>query len=222
MDVVATHGIRSSAELADRLDVLVLDDHDASRLGLALLLRREAWVRRCSLAGDVRRAAEIVARERPDVAVVDVSNAGPFAGALVETLRGQHAGLRFLLTARCVTVPEPLVRQLGVRFLPPGTPGSALVAGVLAVAHEREAPTRAPAPPEDGLTMREREVLDLLATGATNREIAARLHLGPDSVKKHASAVYRKLGVRNRTEATRIAHARRTRSAPSPDGYSSG
>jgi two-component system response regulator DesR len=48
-------------------------------------------------------------------------------------------------------------------------------------------------------------VLELLATGATNREIAARLHLGPDSVKKHAAALYRKLGVRNRTEA--VQHA---------------
>ncbi len=44
-------------------------------------------------------------------------------------------------------------------------------------------------------------MLTLLATGATNREIAEQLHLGPDSIKKHASAIYRKLGVRNRTEA---------------------
>jgi two-component system response regulator DesR len=48
-------------------------------------------------------------------------------------------------------------------------------------------------------------VLELLATGATNREIAAQLHLGPDSVKKHAAALYRKLGVRNRTEAVQQA-----------------
>ncbi|UUY05374.1 LuxR C-terminal-related transcriptional regulator [Svornostia abyssi] len=48
-------------------------------------------------------------------------------------------------------------------------------------------------------------MLQLLATGATNREIAAQLHVGPDSVKKHASSLYRKLGVRNRTEATQRA-----------------
>jgi len=51
------------------------------------------------------------------------------------------------------------------------------------------------------LTERERELLTLISTGATNKEIARRLHLGPDSVKKNASSLYRKLGVRNRTEA---------------------
>ena len=55
------------------------------------------------------------------------------------------------------------------------------------------------------LSDREREILLLLGTGKTNREIAERLHLGPDSVKKSATALYRKLGVRNRTEAAQRA-----------------
>jgi len=56
------------------------------------------------------------------------------------------------------------------------------------------------------LTDREREILFLLGTGKTNREIAARLHLGPDSVERRApTALYRKLGVRNRTEAAQRA-----------------
>jgi two-component system response regulator DesR len=42
-------------------------------------------------------------------------------------------------------------------------------------------------------------------TGLTNREIGERLHLGPDSIKKSATALYRKLGVRNRTEAAQRA-----------------
>jgi DNA-binding NarL/FixJ family response regulator len=56
------------------------------------------------------------------------------------------------------------------------------------------------------LTTREREVLELLADGATNREIAGRLVLSPHTVKEHTSALYRKLGVRNRAEAARRAH----------------
>jgi DNA-binding NarL/FixJ family response regulator len=47
----------------------------------------------------------------------------------------------------------------------------------------------------------------LLASGVTNREIAAELHLSTEAIKKHASAIYRKLGVRNRTEASRRARA---------------
>ena len=66
-------------------------------------------------------------------------------------------------------------------------------------------PREEPAPAPAQLSAREREVLDLIATGATNREIAERLFLSPHTVKEHTSAVYRKLGVRNRAEAVRQA-----------------
>jgi DNA-binding NarL/FixJ family response regulator len=52
-----------------------------------------------------------------------------------------------------------------------------------------------------GLTPREQEVLQLVATGATNREIAATLHLSPHTVKEHASSLYKKLEARNRADA---------------------
>lgn len=48
-------------------------------------------------------------------------------------------------------------------------------------------------------------MLALLSTGATNREIAEVMHVGTETVKKHAHALYRKLGVRNRTEAAQRA-----------------
>jgi two-component system response regulator DesR len=55
------------------------------------------------------------------------------------------------------------------------------------------------------LSAREREVLTLMAGGATNREIAERLYLSPHTVKDHTSSLYRKLEVRNRTEAVQRA-----------------
>jgi two-component system response regulator DesR len=55
------------------------------------------------------------------------------------------------------------------------------------------------------LTEREREVLDLIAAGSTNREIAERLYLSPHTVKEHTSALYRKLHARNRAEAVQRA-----------------
>jgi DNA-binding NarL/FixJ family response regulator len=55
------------------------------------------------------------------------------------------------------------------------------------------------------LSEREREVLDLIADGRTNREIAAVLYLSPHTVKEHTSALYRKLGARNRAEAVQRA-----------------
>jgi two-component system response regulator DesR len=61
------------------------------------------------------------------------------------------------------------------------------------------------ASPAVQLTGREQEVLARVAGGATNREIAAELHLSPHTVKEHTSALYRKLDVRNRAEAVQRA-----------------
>jgi two-component system response regulator DesR len=59
--------------------------------------------------------------------------------------------------------------------------------------------------PAPMLTEREREVLDLIARGSTNREIAQRLYLSPHTVKEHTSVLYRKLGARNRADAVQRA-----------------
>ena len=64
-------------------------------------------------------------------------------------------------------------------------------------------PHESPAGPP--LSEREREVLEAVACGATNREIAGRLFLSPHTVKEHTSSLYRKLGVRNRAEAVQKA-----------------
>ncbi len=58
----------------------------------------------------------------------------------------------------------------------------------------------------ESLTPREREVLDLIAGGSTNREIAAALHLSPHTIHEHTSSLYRKLGARNRADAVQRAH----------------
>jgi ATP/maltotriose-dependent transcriptional regulator MalT len=55
------------------------------------------------------------------------------------------------------------------------------------------------------LSTRERQVLELIAAGATNPEIAVALHLSRHTVKEHTSSLYRRLGVRNRMEAVRQA-----------------
>jgi two-component system response regulator DesR len=59
--------------------------------------------------------------------------------------------------------------------------------------------------PEPLLSDRERAVLELIAAGPTNREIAQRLYLSPHTVKEHTSSLYRKLNARNRAEAVQRA-----------------
>ena len=60
-------------------------------------------------------------------------------------------------------------------------------------------------PPANRLSEREQEVLELMASGATNREIAESLHLSPWTVKEYTGGLYRKLSVRNRAEAVQRA-----------------
>jgi LuxR family maltose regulon positive regulatory protein len=57
------------------------------------------------------------------------------------------------------------------------------------------------------LSIREQEILTLVAAGLTNQEIADKLVISPETVKKHASNIYSKLGVSNRTEAAARARA---------------
>ncbi len=196
---------------ADAVGALVVDAHEPSRLGLALLLRRQTWVGSCWLAAGSEEAISIARRHRPDIAILDVSDTGPLAGAITKQLRRVHPGIEILLSSRCRTsLGAPPVSLGAAAFLPAGTASETILAAVRAALVSGEAVVPGPTPkPDDGvgLSEREREILALLSTGATNREIAARLHLGPDSVKKAATALYRKLGVRNRTEAAQRATA---------------
>ncbi len=91
-------------------------------------------------------------------------------------------------------------RRLVLRLLPgSGHRPDAVLTQVADVEHIR------PRLAELGLSPREAEVLALIGTGATNAQIAARLHVAPSTVKKHLDAVYRKLGVSGRVRAAAAA-----------------
>jgi DNA-binding NarL/FixJ family response regulator len=188
---------------------IVIDAHAPSRIGLAALLEEQPWIERCLLAEGSEESVTLTRRHRPDVALLDISQTGPFAGSITAAIRAAHPGIQILLTSRCRTSPGAPPASLGaVGFIPAGVSGEDVIDSVRAAVLSGEpldlpvamSPAGGPA-----LSDREREILVLLGTGATNREIAERLHLGPDSVKKSATGLYRKLGVRNRTEAAQRA-----------------
>lgn len=187
---------------------LVVDSHAPSRIGLAALLEEQRWIERCLLAADSQESVSLARRHRPDVAILDISQTGPFAGSVTAMIRAAHPGVQILLTSRCRTSPGAPPAALGaVGFLPAGASPEDLIDAVRTAVIGGEPLDLPGADPADALDLndRERDILILLATGATNREIGERLHLGPDSIKKSATVLYRKLGVRNRTEAARRA-----------------
>jgi DNA-binding NarL/FixJ family response regulator len=187
---------------------IVVDAHAPSRVGIAALLDEQPWIERCLLAADGTESVTLTQRHRPDVAILDVSQTGPFAASITAAIRGAHPGVQILLISRCrTTLGAPPASVGAIGFLPAGVSGEDIVAAVRAAVLSGEPLdlTIGSAAGALELSDREREILVLLGTGATNREIAARLHVGPDSVKKTATVLYRKLGVRNRTEAAQRA-----------------
>jgi DNA-binding NarL/FixJ family response regulator len=210
-DAGATHAV----DLPDgSIQALILERHAVSRIGFGLLLRSQSWVGRCLLASDRDEAVTFLRRAKPDVAIVDVTDAGPFLSSYLAPLRSAHAGMAMVLstrnnagTGRFAQLPDG---SSGV-LTPELTTDEVVAAVRLAVIGDRTASVPGAADEElsaeRGLSPREHEVLVRLSTGATNQEIAAAMHISPATVKKHTAALYRKLGVRNRTEAAHLSSA---------------
>jgi DNA-binding NarL/FixJ family response regulator len=186
---------------------VVVERHAAARIGFGLLLRSQLWIERCLLSSDREEAVAIIRRAKPDVAIVDITDAGPFASPYIAPLRQAHPAMSILLSTRD-RVSTALQAALPAGVVSLITPDHSVEEVVRAV---RLALVEAPPAPEHDLragpdlSLREREVLLLLSTGATNREIAETMHVSSETVKKHAATLYRKLGVRNRTEAAQLA-----------------
>ena len=188
--------------------MLVVDDHDVVHWGFRLLLAEQPWVKRCLAAGDPRRRVELTRRYDPDVALVDLF-LGERSGAELctsipsESPRDEGAAD---LRRRLDLAPAPRKAAGASGFVSKDSSAGAVAAAVRRwAAGKHRVRRRSPRSPPRRCPAREREVLELMAVGATNREIAERLHLSPHTVKEHTSALYRKLDVRNRAEAVRRA-----------------
>lgn len=205
--------------------VLVVDDHPVFRDGLVGTLRAEPDLDVIASCADGAEAVRVAAETQPDAVVMDLAmprlggieatraivSASPHIGVLVLTMVEEddsvfaavRAGARgYLLKG---SSPEDIVRA--VRSVDRGEavfgPGIAeRVLGFFIDAHARPRP---PAFPE--LTDREREVLELIAAGARNPDIAQALFISPKTVRNHISNIFSKLQVADRADAIERARA---------------
>jgi two-component system response regulator DesR len=200
--------VSSAAQTSpERLRVLVVDDHDVVHWGFRLMLGELDWVERCLSARTGDEALDLTRRYAPDVALVDLFLGEESGPDVCERLRGERPELRVLLISGAGRISVSTARACGASgFVPKDWPAADIARAVRMVALGIALFEPAPAPaPQLVLSGREREVLERVAAGATNREIAAQLHLSPHTVKEHTSALYRKLEVRNRAEAVQRA-----------------
>jgi DNA-binding NarL/FixJ family response regulator len=188
-----------------RLRVLVVDDHDVVHWGFRLMLTQQPWVERCLSAQNGRDALALAARYRPHVALVDLFIGEESGAEVCERIRAEQPATRVLLFSGAGEISSRAARAAGASgFAYKDWPARRIaeavrLVGIGKTVFEREGESRAQG--AMGLSERERAVLELMASGATNPEIGETLHISRHTVKEHCSAVYRKLGVRNRTEA---------------------
>ena len=189
-----------------RLRVLVVDDHDVVHWGFRQLLGEQTWVERCLAARNAAEAMELTNRYRPHVALVDLFLGSESGADICESIRASSPDTRVLLISGAGRISPQAAKEAGASGFVSKDWGAHDVA--MAVRMVGLGMTMFPPQadqPSTLLSQREQEVLALIATGSTNREIAAQLYLSPHTVKEHTSALYRKLKARNRAEAVQRA-----------------
>jgi len=185
-----------------RLSILVVDDHEVVHWGLRLMLGEQPWVERCLAAHDCEEALAHARRYEPHVALVDLFVGEESGAEICERLRLAVPSTRVLLISGAGRISPNAARAAGAAgFVSKDLPAEEIARAVRAVGLGRSVFPPQEELPGAMLTSREREVLSLIADGATNREIADALYLSPHTVKEHTSSLYRKLAVRNRAEA---------------------
>jgi DNA-binding NarL/FixJ family response regulator len=189
-----------------RLRVLVVDDHDVVHWGFRLLLGEQPWVERCLAARTGDEAIRLTRSFRPDVALVDLFLAGESGADVCESIRVASPSTRVLMISGAGRISPHAARAAGASgFVSKDWQAHDVAMAVRMVGLGMTMFPPKADQPAPLLTEREREVLDLIAGGSTNREIADRLYLSPHTVKEHTSTLYRKLRARNRAEAVQRA-----------------
>ncbi len=192
--------------------VFLVDAHEITRRGVAAVLATDPEIRAVGEAESEDQAQRRALAVQPDVAVV--------AGArLCAHLRAALPGLRCLVLGQDGSPDEvhAAVQAGASGYLAKDVSGEQLVVAVRRVAAGQTlfdtATIALSGPVSDGhredrltvLTHRERQVLQLLGEGLSNREIAERLRLGVASVKNYVTALLAKLHLANRTQAAVLA-----------------
>lgn len=204
--------------LPTAIRVLVAAGYPAIRAGLAALLAQDAGILPIEAAPDMVVASSIA----PEVIVVDVSSTGD---EVMEALADAYPAARLVLVGGDPAADGPGLAGEPVAYLPADTDAGSLIAAVRAVAHglttldpalivaagvhvHARAHPEAMASAGEPLTVRERQVLELVAAGLPNKAIARELGISEHTAKFHVGSLLAKLGAASRTEAVTIATRR--------------
>ncbi len=201
----------------DPIRVFLLDDHEVVRRGLRDLLETAGGIEVVGEAGTADEAMRRIPPTRPHVAILDVRLPDGDGVAVCRDVRSAHPEIHCLILTS-FSDDEALFQAImagAAGYLLKQVRGTDLVDGIRRVAGGQSlldpAVTarvleRLRTPPDHDerlarLTEQERRILDLIAEGLTNRQIAQRIHLAEKTVKNYVSNLLAKLGMERRTQA---------------------
>jgi DNA-binding NarL/FixJ family response regulator len=200
--------------------LLVADDHGIMRSGLRLLLDRQPGMEVVAEAADGVEAVALALRERPDVCILDVAmprmtgleatvEIRAHAPGIAVLVLSMHDDERYLFEALQAGAAGYVLKREADQALVEAVRavgrGEAFITNAAERSLVREWMADDSTGPREPLTLREREVLKLIAEAYTNREIGEILHLAPKTVESHRANLLRKLGMRDRVELVRYA-----------------
>ncbi|MDO7882780.1 response regulator [Salinibacterium soli] len=194
--------------------VFLVDDHEIVRNGVAALINAERDLEVVGEAGTLKQALPRIAAVSPDVAVLDVRLPDGSGIDLCREIRSSHPDVACLIltaydddeasrTAVLAGAAGYVLKDIRGQGLLESirrvAKGERLVAP--AVSQRVVEQAAAASGPTDALSLRERQILELIAEGLTNRQIGDRLELAEKTVKNYVSGLLAKLGMERRTQA---------------------
>ena len=199
-----------------RISVLIADDQPMIRTGFRFFLDAQPDITVVAEAADGEEATELYNRHQPDVMVLDLRMPKRDGVAVVEMVLAAHPHAR-LLVMTTYDGDEDIFRCLsqGAKgYLLKDAPRTEILSAIRAVSEDRPSASSSVASKalqrmaKPSLTQRELGVLQQLAEGRSNKDIARRLSITEGTAKTHVKAILTKLDAISRTEAVAVAHKR--------------
>ncbi|GAB3477710.1 response regulator [Nocardiopsis coralliicola] len=221
------------AEASERepIRVFLVDDHEVVRRGVSALLESEPDMKVVGEAGTAEQALARIPAASPDVAVLDVRLPGGSGVGVCREIRSERPGIACLMLtsfaddealfeAVMAGAAGYVLKQIhgadlvgAVRTVAAG--GSLLDPGSTGRVMERLRSSTVEPDPLAELSPQERQILDLIGEGLTNRQIGERLYLAEKTVKNYVSSLLSKLDLKRRTQAAVLVAELRNRNRPS-------
>jgi DNA-binding NarL/FixJ family response regulator len=197
--------------------MIIVDDHPVVRDGLRGIFADDDTFEVVGEAADGPEALAVALRTTPDVVLMDLRMPNMTGAELIRRLRAQSPGIHVLVLTTFDNDADvlPAIEQGATGYLLKDTPRADLRRAVKATARGETilSPTvaniltqKARAPARQPLSPRELEILALIAKGATNRDIAAKLFITEATVKTHLIHIFAKLEVNDRAAAVAVAY----------------